>query len=91
MEMANRTKMIAKTSRQDVIFIQEFNATQELVFEAISFDVQPDERTRVTERVVFLSVADRDGMVGSGMEMGMVQSHERLDELLAKILVEDSL
>ena len=62
-----------------------------VVFEAINFDELPDKCTRVTERIVFLSVADRDGMVGSGMEMGMVQSHERLDELLAKILVEDSL
>jgi uncharacterized protein YndB with AHSA1/START domain len=61
------------------------------VFEAINFDELPDTRTLVTERVVFLSVADRDGMVGSGMEMGVVQSHERLDELLKKIRSKDSL
>lgn len=55
-----------------------------VVFEAVNFDELPDTRTRVTERIVFLSVADRDGMLQSGMEMGVVQSHERLDELLAK-------
>jgi uncharacterized protein YndB with AHSA1/START domain len=62
-----------------------------VVFEAINFDVLPEKRTRVTGRIVFLSVADRDGMLGSGMEMGMVQSHERLDELLEKTMIEDSL
>jgi uncharacterized protein YndB with AHSA1/START domain len=62
-----------------------------VVFEAISFDELPNGRTRVTERIVFLSVADRDGMLGSGMESGMLQSHERLDELLEKTMVEDSL
>jgi uncharacterized protein YndB with AHSA1/START domain len=61
------------------------------VLEAVNFDELPDRRTRVTERIVFLSVADRDGMVAGGMEMGMVQSYERLDELLEKTMVEDSL
>jgi uncharacterized protein YndB with AHSA1/START domain len=61
------------------------------VFEAVSFDELPERRTRVTERIVFLSVADRDGMLGSGMEMGMLQSHERLDELLQKMHAEEGL
>jgi uncharacterized protein YndB with AHSA1/START domain len=59
-----------------------------VIFEAVSFEKMPDHRTRVTERIVFLSVTDRDGMVQSGMEMGMYQSHERLDELLTILLVE---
>ena len=41
--------------------------------------------TRVTEHVVFQSVADRDGMVQSGMESGVTESHDRLDELLRKM------
>jgi len=62
-----------------------------VVFEAVSFEKMPDHRSRVTERIVFLSVADRDGMVQSGMGMGILQSHERLDELLTTLLVEENL
>jgi hypothetical protein len=32
---------------------------------------------------VFQSVADRDGMIQSGMEHGMNEGYARLDELLA--------
>jgi uncharacterized protein YndB with AHSA1/START domain len=35
--------------------------------------------------VAFQSVEDRDGMVASGMEAGVQDSGERLDELLAKL------
>lgn len=45
----------------------------------------PGDRTRVTSRSVFLSVEDRDGMVQSGMEAGMNQSYERLDEVLSEL------
>jgi hypothetical protein len=47
----------------------------------------PGDRTRVTAQSVFQSVADRDGMVQSGMENGVIQSHERLDEILEAELV----
>jgi uncharacterized protein YndB with AHSA1/START domain len=49
------------------------------------FEELPGGRTRVTAQAVFQSVADRDGMVQSGMETGVVESHERLDELLKKM------
>jgi uncharacterized protein YndB with AHSA1/START domain len=39
-------------------------------------------RTKVTVQSIFKSVADRDGMVASGMERGVVDSHNRLDELI---------
>ena len=42
----------------------------------------PGGRTRVTIQSLFQSVADRDGMVQSGMEVGMREGYERLDELL---------
>ena len=42
-------------------------------------------RSRATTHVVFMSVEDRDGMVQSGMEFGMVQGFERLDELAASL------
>ena len=39
----------------------------------------------MTSQSVFLSVADRDGMLQSGMEVGVNDSYDRLDELLKKI------
>jgi uncharacterized protein YndB with AHSA1/START domain len=41
-------------------------------------------RTLVTDTSVFQSVADRDGMLQSGMESGAAESMDRLDEYLAK-------
>jgi uncharacterized protein YndB with AHSA1/START domain len=58
---------------------------------ATTFESLPHNRTRVTSRSVFLTVADRDGMIAGDMERGEIESYERLDELLATILVEDSL
>ncbi len=40
-------------------------------------------RTKLTIHSVFQSVADRDGMVQSGMEGGLNEGYERLDGLLA--------
>ena len=34
---------------------------------------------------VYQSVADRDGLVASGMEEGVNEGYERLDELLARL------
>jgi len=43
----------------------------------------PGGRTKVTIQSVFQSVGDRDGMVQSGMERGVREGYERLDEVLA--------
>jgi uncharacterized protein YndB with AHSA1/START domain len=48
------------------------------------FEALPGNRTKVIGQSVFQSVADRDGMIKSGMERGILDSHERLDALLAK-------
>jgi uncharacterized protein YndB with AHSA1/START domain len=45
----------------------------------------PGNRTRLTIQSLFRSVEDRDGMVQSGMESGMREGYERLDELLESI------
>lgn len=42
-------------------------------------------KTKLTAKSVFQSVQDRDGMYESGMEEGVNESMERLDELLAKV------
>jgi len=41
-------------------------------------------RTKATTTSVFQTPQDRDGMIKSGMESGMKEGYERLDELLAK-------
>jgi uncharacterized protein YndB with AHSA1/START domain len=52
--------------------------------EIATFEVLAGGRTKLTIQSIFRSVDDRDGMVLSGMERGVVDSHERLDDLLAK-------
>ena len=41
------------------------------------------ERTRIRTRSLFHLPEDRDGMLSAGMEKGMQESYERLDEVLA--------
>jgi uncharacterized protein YndB with AHSA1/START domain len=48
------------------------------------FEALPNNRTRLTIQSVFRSVADRDGLVMSGMEGGLNDGFSRLDELLEK-------
>lgn len=50
---------------------------ESVVFEGLG------DRTRVVNHAVYQSVEDRDGMVESGIEKGLSEGYERLDELLA--------
>ncbi len=54
-----------------------------VTLETAKFEELPGNRTRVTMQSIFQSVTDRDGMVRSGMEKGLNEGHERLDDLLA--------
>jgi uncharacterized protein YndB with AHSA1/START domain len=47
------------------------------------FEDLGDGRTKVVSTTVFHAAEERDGMIESGMERGMNESYERLDELLA--------
>jgi uncharacterized protein YndB with AHSA1/START domain len=42
-------------------------------------------KTKLTDLMVFQTVADRDGMLSSGMETGATESLDRLEALLAKV------
>jgi uncharacterized protein YndB with AHSA1/START domain len=55
-----------------------------VILETAIFEALPGNRTKLISQSVYQSVADRDGMLQSGMESGMNDSFERLDELLAK-------
>jgi uncharacterized protein YndB with AHSA1/START domain len=51
--------------------------------ETVSFE-DLGERTRMTTTSLFHTTEERDGMLASGMEGGVSESHERLDELFAE-------
>jgi len=75
------------TAPERLIRTFEFEGLPErghVVLETATFEVLPGDRTKVTIQSVFRSVQDRDGMIMSGMEKGVVESHEKLDELLAQ-------
>jgi uncharacterized protein YndB with AHSA1/START domain len=58
-----------------------------VALETTRFEVLPNNRTRLVNQTVFQSVADRDGMVASGMEGGMNEAYENLDALFAQSAV----
>ena len=47
------------------------------------FEELPGGRCRLVHQSVFRSVADRDGMIASGMEHGVNEGYEKLDAYLA--------
>jgi len=53
--------------------------------DTMRLEALPGNRTRVTIQSVFQSVSDRDGMIQSGMERGVREGYERLDEVLTKL------
>ena len=65
----------------------EFESPREtghVSLEIMLLEALPGGRTRITAHSVYRSVADRDGMAQSGMERGVNEGYERLDEILAK-------
>lgn len=53
--------------------------------ETALFEVLPNNRTVLKIHSVFRSVADRDGMIHSGMEGGMNEGFVKLEKLLTEI------
>jgi uncharacterized protein YndB with AHSA1/START domain len=88
---ANKTNIHAEPGKQEISITREFDAPRELVFKActdprlipqMKLEELPGGRTRLTIQAVFQSVADRDGMLQSGMEAGLNDTYDRLEELL---------
>lgn len=74
------------TAPERIIQTFEFDGLPEkghVAMETARFESLPGNRTRVITQSVFQSVEDRDGMVQSGMEYGVRDSHERLDEIFS--------
>ena len=62
----------------------EFEGFPDVVsIESLRFEDLGDGRTRLVGHSVYPTQEARDGMVASGMEGGMTEGYERLDELLA--------
>lgn len=55
--------------------------------EWMTFEDLGNGRTRIIQQPVFQSVEHRDGLVASGMESGVREGFERLDDLLKKVSV----
>jgi len=75
-------------SEERMIQTFEFEGLPEgghVTLDTMQLESLPGNRTRVTIQSLFQSVSDRDGMVQSGMERGVNEGYERLDQILAKI------
>ncbi len=67
-----------------IVWTFEFEgAPGHVSLETVTFE-ELDGKTTLTGKAVYLSVEDRDGMISAGMEEGLAESLERLDEYLAK-------
>jgi len=74
------------TVRDDDFALQTFEfegAPDEVALEFMWFEDLGDGRTRLRGRSIGRTVEGRDAMVDSGMEHGMAEGYERLEELLA--------
>ena len=64
----------------------EFEGFPDVVsIESMTFEALDGGRSRVRGHSTYPSMEARDGMVESGMESGMSEGYERLDEVLAKL------
>lgn len=78
------------TVRQDELIVQtfEYAGVPDVVsIETVRFEDVGGRRTRVHGHSVFPTLEARDGMVRSGMEHGVREGYEQLDELLANAAV----
>ena len=76
------------TAPERIIGTFEFEGLPEkghVILQTAKFEALPGDRTKLTSQSVFQSVEDRDGMLMSGMEEGVNDSYNRLDELLEKM------
>ncbi len=51
--------------------------------DSMTLEELPGNRTKATIHSVFQSVSDRDGMIQNGMEKGVSEGYERLDDILS--------
>src|SRR4051812_14863890 len=72
-------------SPERIIGTFEFDGLPEkghVIMGTTKFEDLDGGRSRLVHQSVFQSVADRDGMIASGMERGVTQGYNKLDSLL---------
>lgn len=72
--------------RENELIVQTFTfegMPDGVALEKVAFTDLGDGRTRLVATSLVDSFADRDAFVASGMESGVVEGYEKLDELLA--------
>jgi uncharacterized protein YndB with AHSA1/START domain len=73
-------------SPDGIVQTSEFEgAPGHVSLESVRFE-EADGRTRVRVHAVYQSVEARNAMVESGMEAGLSEGYERLDEVLARLV-----
>ncbi|MBP3043646.1 SRPBCC family protein [Arthrobacter jiangjiafuii] len=76
------------TVREDDFMLQTFEYEgypDSVTLEYATFTELPGGRSKLTGRSVFPSLEARDGMAATGMETGMTEGYDQLDELLARL------
>jgi uncharacterized protein YndB with AHSA1/START domain len=71
--------------RENELIVQTFTyegVPDGVALEKLRFDDLGNGRTRLTATSLVDSFADRDAFVASGMEKGVIEGYEKLDELL---------
>ena len=66
----------------DTFEFEGLSETGHVTLETMKLEELPGGRTRLTVQSVYQSVADRDATLESGMEEGLNDTYDRLDELL---------
>ncbi len=77
-----------EVSPERVIQTFEFDGLPErghVILEKMELHATEDGKTRINITQSFLSVADRDGLLASGMEEGMQNTYNKLDDVLASM------
>jgi uncharacterized protein YndB with AHSA1/START domain len=69
----------------DTFEYEELPERGHIILQKAVFEELPNGRSKVIAQAVFFSVADRDGLIESGMEIGVNEGYERLDEILENL------
>jgi uncharacterized protein YndB with AHSA1/START domain len=77
---------VIHTVVENELIIQTFEylgAPNEVSLDRMRFEALPDGRSRLVGRSVFTSKEALEGMIAEGMEYGVNEGYEKLDEILA--------
>ena len=74
------------TPSERIVYTFEFEPMAgHILLETVQFE-ERDGKTLMIDSAVYQTVADRDGMIQSGMEQGASESWDRLEEILATMV-----